>query len=115
MKTFIQFYRLSTGYIQGTIPPKFDKAHQKPIEALGSDGVLFVDGRWSKSTQHEKAREYAKARGFIGYTLGHRLGDIVDLVVVGMDCGEYKHKFSVFKDDTIPIDYFDNKQEKQKM
>ena len=75
MKTFIQFYSLSTGYIQGTIPPKFDKAHQKPIEALGSDGVLFVDGRWSKRTQHEKAREYAKARGFIGYTLGHRLGD----------------------------------------
>ena len=75
MKTFIQFYRLSTGYIPGTIPPKFDKAHAKPIEALGSDGVLFVDGRWSKSTQHEKAREYAKARGFIGYTLGHRLGD----------------------------------------
>lgn len=75
MKTFIQFYSLSTGYIQGTIPPKFDKAHQKPIEALGSDGVLIVDGRWSKSTQHEKAREYAKARGFIGYTLGHRLGD----------------------------------------
>ena len=75
MKTFIQFYTLSTGYIQGTIPPKFDKAHQKPIEALGSDGVLFVDGRWSKSTQHEKAREYAKTRGFIGYTLGHRLGD----------------------------------------
>ena len=55
MKTFIQFYRLSTGYIQGSIPPKFDKAHAKPIEALGSDGVLFVDGRWSKSTQHEKA------------------------------------------------------------
>ena len=50
MKTFIQFYTLSAGYIQGTIPPKFDKAHAKPIEALGSDGVLFVDGRWSKST-----------------------------------------------------------------
>ena len=40
------------------------------------------------------------------------LEDIVDLVVVGMEYGEYKHKFSVFKDDTIPIDYFDSKQEK---
>jgi hypothetical protein len=49
MKTFIQFYRLSAGYIQGTIPPKFDKVHAKPIEALGSDGVLFVDGSWSIS------------------------------------------------------------------
>ena len=75
MKTFIQFYSLSTGYIQGTIPPKFDKAHAKPIEAMGSDGVLLVDGRWSKSTQHEKAREYAKARGFIGYTLEQRRGE----------------------------------------
>ena len=43
----------------------------------------------------------------------YTLEDIVDLVVVGMEYGEYKHKFSVFKDDIIPIDYFDNKQEKQ--
>ena len=42
----------------------------------------------------------------------YTLEDIVDLVVVGMEYGEYKHKFSVFKDDTIPIDYFDSKQEK---
>jgi hypothetical protein len=42
----------------------------------------------------------------------YTLEDIVDLVVVGMEYGEYKHKFSIFKDDTIPIDYFDNKQEK---
>ena len=40
----------------------------------------------------------------------YTLEDIVDLVVVGMEYGEYKHNFSVFKDDTIPIDYFDNKQ-----
>ena len=45
----------------------------------------------------------------------YTLEDIVDLVVVGMEYGEYNLKFSIFKDDTIPIDYFDNKQEKQKM
>lgn len=33
----------------------------------------------------------------------YTLEDIVDLVVVGMEYGEYKHKFSIFKDDTIPI------------
>ncbi len=44
----------------------------------------------------------------------YTLEDIVDLVVVGMEYGEYKHKFSVFKDDTISINYFDSKQEKQK-
>lgn len=27
------------------------------------------------SRDRKQAREYAKARGFIGYTLGHRLGD----------------------------------------
>ena len=42
----------------------------------------------------------------------YTLEDIVDLVVVGMEYGNYKHKFSIFKDDTIPIDYFDSKQEK---
>ena len=36
----------------------------------------------------------------------YTLEDILDLVVVGMEHGEYKHKFSVYKDDTIPIDYF---------
>lgn len=44
----------------------------------------------------------------------YTLEDIVDLVVVGMECGEYKHKFSVFKDDTISLDYFgiDNNNQK---
>lgn len=42
----------------------------------------------------------------------YTLEDIVDLVVVGMEYGEYKHKFSIFKGDTIPINYFDSKQEK---
>ena len=44
----------------------------------------------------------------------YTLEDIVDLVVE-MEYGGINTKFSVlFKDDTIPIDYFDNKQEKQK-
>ena len=42
----------------------------------------------------------------------YTLGDIVDLVVVGMDYGEYKHKFSVYKDDTVSINYFDNNAQK---
>lgn len=42
----------------------------------------------------------------------YTLEDIVDLVVVGMEYEEYKHKFSIFKEDTIPINYFDSKQEK---
>ena len=75
MKTYVQFYQYSTGYIPGSTPPKFDDAYKRPIEVCGSDGVMLVDGRWSSSTTHTRAREYAKQKNFIGYTIGHRLGD----------------------------------------
>ena len=39
----------------------------------------------------------------------YTLEDIIDLVVVGMENGEYNHKFSIFKDDSVPLDYFDTK------
>lgn len=40
-------------------------------------------------------------------TVCYTLEDIVDLVV-GMEYEEYKHKFSILKEDTIPINYFDS-------
>ncbi len=66
---FAQFYKKSTGYVAGSIPPKFDPAHVKPIEALGSDGVTVMDGRFSLNTQHMVAKEICRQRGFLGYTL----------------------------------------------
>jgi hypothetical protein len=73
MKSYIQFLTLSTGYVSGSIPPRFDNSHKKPIEMLGSDGIFQVDGRWCSATVHAVAREQAKNRRAIGYKLCHGL------------------------------------------
>jgi hypothetical protein len=66
---FAQFFHLSTGYVPGSIPPAFDAALKKPIPACGSDGILYLDGRWSLRKQVEKSREVCRQRGFLGFTL----------------------------------------------
>ena len=43
--TYVQFYQKSTGYIAGSIPPRFSDKHIKPIPMCGSDGVYILDGR----------------------------------------------------------------------
>lgn len=47
MKVYCQFKVLSTGYVQGTIPPQFKEENKRPINMLGSDGVFILDGRKS--------------------------------------------------------------------
>lgn len=73
MKSYIQFLTFSTGYLPGSIPPRFDDSLKKPIEMLGSGGVFKVDGRWNSATVHAVAREQAKSRRAIGYKLCHGL------------------------------------------
>lgn len=75
MKAFAQFYQLSTGYVAGTIPPVFEEAHKKPIEACGDRGVIILDARLSLSNMREIAETEAHKRGYIGYSL-HR-GDFM--------------------------------------
>lgn len=58
---YIQFYVNSTGYIEGSSPPQFSEEHVKPIERLGSDGVVHCDGRWSLATCIEKAKEHMRS------------------------------------------------------
>ena len=41
MKTFAEFYTLSTGYIAGTIPPQFGKPEL--ISATGDRSVIQID------------------------------------------------------------------------
>ena len=65
---FIQFYSMSTGYIEGTIPPQFSE-NKNPIPACGSDSIYKCDGRWGLSTMHRVAREQARVRGFMGYSI----------------------------------------------
>ena len=50
MKVYAQFKVLSTGYIAGSIPPKFSEDAKEPIDLLGSDGVFILDGRKSLTT-----------------------------------------------------------------
>lgn len=75
MKTYIQFYTMSTGYIEGTVPPKFSK--QIAIEATGDRSVIQVDGRLAQSKVVSIAMDECKARGFVGYKVlkGNKLSD----------------------------------------
>ena len=45
MKVYAQFFVLSTGYVEGSVPPQFKKELRRPIEKCGSDGVHILDGR----------------------------------------------------------------------
>lgn len=62
MKHYIQFKTLSTGYIEGTIPPQFSKDHVKPIDALGSDGIYYLDNRLKLSNMINKGIDLCKQR-----------------------------------------------------
>ena len=66
---YIQFYQLSTGYVPGSIPPRFDEAHRKPIEATGDRSVVIVDGRVSAESVARIAEEEGVRRGYVGYRI----------------------------------------------
>ena len=66
---FAQFWKPSTGYVAGSIPPRFEAEAVRPIEACGSDGVLPIDGRLSLANAASLARDMCKRRGFIGFTI----------------------------------------------
>lgn len=55
MKYWVQFLQESTGYVEGSIPPRFDDAHKKLIDACGSDGCQLLDGRLSMRNMHTNA------------------------------------------------------------
>lgn len=39
------------------------------VDALGSDSVLYLDGRWSLTNKKIAAADVCKARGFDGYRI----------------------------------------------
>ena len=73
---FATFYKLSTGYVVGSIPPRFD-GEKKPVPALGSDGVAIFDGRFGNTRCADLARDICRKRGFIGFQIeaGSRFTD----------------------------------------
>lgn len=58
MKYWVQFLTESTGYIEGTIPPKFGKPQL--IDACGDTGVFILDGRNSEETMIRDAKRQAQ-------------------------------------------------------
>lgn len=45
MKRYCQFLVMSTGYVEGTIPPEFKEEYKQPIDMVGTDGVFKLDAR----------------------------------------------------------------------
>lgn len=64
---YAQFYQMSTGYISGTIPPKFGEPQL--IEATGDRSVIVLDGRILESFNLNIARQECKKRGYVAYAL----------------------------------------------
>ena len=66
---FAEFYHLSTGYIEGTIPPRFSPDHVKPIPACGDRSVLILDARNRMEVSAFAAEKECKRRGYVGFTI----------------------------------------------
>jgi hypothetical protein len=62
---------LSTGYIQGTVPPQFSDENKKPIDLLGSDGIVYLDNRLSLNNMIEKGfnvlNKHIKKKSIVGF------------------------------------------------
>jgi hypothetical protein len=69
MKTYAQFYTMSTGYIDGTIPPKFSESHKRLIEACGDRAIIQIDSRLSPKTIGEIAARECKARKYLAWEI----------------------------------------------
>jgi hypothetical protein len=65
---FASFYQLSTGYVTGSLPPRFD-GQKMPIEATGDRSVIVLDGRESLASQIAVARSECAKRGYVGFVL----------------------------------------------
>ena len=69
MKTYVQFFTYSTGYVAGTTPPRFDDTHKKLIEACGDRGIIQIDSRLSDFNMGLIVRETCQKRGYEGYQI----------------------------------------------
>jgi hypothetical protein len=69
MKYHAEFYHMSTGYVDGSIPPVFKDSHKKLIPACGDRSVIILDGRSSRYTHEMIAREECLKRGYLAYRI----------------------------------------------
>lgn len=64
-----QFWTESTGYVEGSVPPRFEKSAVRPIEACGDSAYIRLDARLSKETNAGIARAECIKRGYLGFSL----------------------------------------------
>lgn len=79
---FAKLYHLSTGYIEGTIPPRFSPDAVVPIPVCGSDSVALLDGRKTLHNQIADARTYVESlkrvkSGIVGFKI-HQAASYAD-------------------------------------
>lgn len=66
---YAQFFSLSTGYVENSIPPEFREENKRPIEACGSNGVIIIDARIRLIDAGRIASAECTKRGFIGWEI----------------------------------------------
>ena len=64
-----QFWTESTGYVEGSVPPRFEKAAVRPVEACGDRAHIRLDARLSKDSNARIARAECVKRGYLGFSL----------------------------------------------
>ena len=64
-----QFWTESTGYVVGSVPPRFEKSAVRPVEACGDRACVRLDARQSKDLNAGIARAECIKRGYLGFTL----------------------------------------------
>ena len=69
MKKYVQFWTESTGYVAGSVPPRFEASSVRPIEACGDDAVVRLDGRLCEQNRLSQCRAECRRRGYIGFTI----------------------------------------------
>ena len=64
-----QFWTESTGYVEGSLPPRFEKSAIRPVEACGDRAYVRLDARRSIGMNAGIARTECLKRGYLGFTL----------------------------------------------
>ncbi len=83
---YIQLLGLSTGYVEGTIPPRFINSNIKAIDMLGTSSRIVLDGRYSLETCINKGFEHMQKHS---NTIGFKVVSASDY----RECGKilYQH------------------------
>lgn len=66
---YAQFYAESTGYVPGSMPPRFDPAYKTLIEGCGDRAVIIIDARIRSETAGQIAATECKKRGFLAWRM----------------------------------------------